>query len=37
VRHRARQVTRELSQLLTLLDDPDLDPIQIAPPPTDGG
>lgn len=37
VRHRARQVTRELSQLLALLDDPDLDPIQVAPPPTDGG
>jgi hypothetical protein len=33
VRHRSRQVTRELSQLFSLLDDPDLDPIQVAPRP----
>jgi hypothetical protein len=33
VRHRARQVTRELSHLLAMLDDPDLDPIQLAPRP----
>jgi hypothetical protein len=35
VRYRARQVTRELSQLLAVLDDPDLDPVLIAPPPTE--
>lgn len=33
VRHRARMVTRELSQLLQMTDDPDLDPIQTAPRP----
>jgi hypothetical protein len=33
VRHRARLVTRELSHLLSLLDEPTHDPAQSAPPP----
>jgi len=33
VRHRSRMVTREVSNLLPLLDDPDHDPAQVAPIP----